>query len=142
MEGDRNRRVEEDSGIFREAFTPYGLGHKDMIGNALYGTAARLDLNLLTRNDKLRKFVLEKRLKDAFISVEELDVLMRRLRRARGNHSTQLQMSHDKQDAPVSSQAIPFGGFVGEGKLSTLKASRPRRRLSPLARPLRIEILH
>jgi len=96
MEGGRYRSVDEDSEIFSEAFMLYGLGHKDMIDNILYASAARLGLILLTLDDELRKFVLEKGLKDAFISVEELAILTRQLRAPRGNHSTQSQMSHDK----------------------------------------------
>ena len=103
-EGGRYRRVEEDSEIFREAFTLYGLGHKDMIDNILYASAVRLGLILLTLDDELRKFALEKGLKDAFISVEELAVLTRELRRARGNHSTQLRTSHDHNWASASSR--------------------------------------
>jgi hypothetical protein len=95
MESGRYRRVEEDSEIFREAFTLFGLGHKDMIDNILYASAVRLRLIMLTLDDELRKFVLEKRLKDVFISVEELAVLTRGLR-ARGNHSTELRTSHDR----------------------------------------------
>ena len=96
MEGGRYRSVEEDSEIFREAFTLYGLGHKDMIDNILYASAVRLGLILLTLDDELRKFVLEKRLKDAFISVRELAILTRELRAPRGNHSTELRTSHDR----------------------------------------------
>ena len=96
IESGRYERVEEDSEIFSEAFTLYGLGHKDMIDNILYASAARLGLILLTLDDELRKFVLEKRLKDPFISVEELAVLTQGLRGTRGNHSTELQMSRDK----------------------------------------------
>jgi len=96
MEGGRYRSVEEDSEIFREAFTLYGLGHKDMIDNILYASAVRLGLILLTLDDELRKFVLEKGLKDAFISVRELAILTRDLRAPRGNHSTKFRMSHDK----------------------------------------------
>lgn len=80
IESGRYERVEEDSEIFSEAFTLYGLGHKDMIDNILYASAARLGLILLTLDDELRKFVLEKRLKDPFISVEELAVLTQGLR--------------------------------------------------------------
>jgi predicted nucleic acid-binding protein len=96
IESGRYRSVEEDSEIFREAFTLYGLGHKDMIDNILYASAARLGLILLTLDDELRKFVLEKGLKDAFISVEELAILTRQLRAPRGNHSTKFRISHDK----------------------------------------------
>lgn len=80
MEGGRYRRVEEDSRIFGEAFRLYGLGHKDMIDNILYATAARLGPLLLTVDDELRKFVLEKRLGDAFISVKELADLAQMIR--------------------------------------------------------------
>jgi predicted nucleic acid-binding protein len=41
MEGGRYARVEEDYEIFNEAFRLYGLGHKDMIDNILYASAAR-----------------------------------------------------------------------------------------------------
>ena len=48
MEGGRYRRVDEDSEVFKEAFALFRLGHRDMIDNILYSTAARLRLLLLT----------------------------------------------------------------------------------------------
>jgi predicted nucleic acid-binding protein len=96
IESGRYERVEEDSEIFSEAFRLYGLGHKDMMDNILYASAIRLGLILLTLDDELRKFVLEKRLKDAFISVSELAILTRELRAPRGSHSTKFRMAHDK----------------------------------------------
>lgn len=72
MEGGRYARVEEDYEIFNEAFRLYRLGHKDMIDNILYASAARLGLRLLTLDGDLKKFVLEKQLKDALISADKL----------------------------------------------------------------------
>jgi len=89
VEGGRYRQVEEDSEIFREAFRLFRRGHKDMIDNILYATAARLGLALLTVDDELRKFVLAKRLKDVFISVKDLVALAREFREARDNNSSQ-----------------------------------------------------
>ena len=78
MEGGRYARVEEDSEIFSEAFKLHTLGHKDMIDNILYASAARLGLLLLTVDDDLKKFVLEKQLKRSFISLDELALLAKR----------------------------------------------------------------
>jgi predicted nucleic acid-binding protein len=82
MEGGRYKRVGEDSEIFREAFTLCGRGHKDMIDNILYVTAARLGLFLLTMDDELRKFVHENQLKDTLLSVGDLADLTREPREA------------------------------------------------------------
>ena len=92
MEEGRYRRVEEDSEIFREAFTLFGLGHKDMIDNMLYATAARLSLYLLTVDDELRKFVLEKQLKDKilFMTVEALAFFALKSRKGKDNNSSRL----------------------------------------------------
>lgn len=87
-ESGRYRRVEEDFEIFKEAFRLYRLGHKDMIDNILYASAARLGLFLLTLDDDLRKFALTKQLKDHFVSVDELRLLVERHREAGGNHSS------------------------------------------------------
>ena len=64
IDGDRYKRVEEDTQIFTEALNLYRLGHKDMIDNILYASATRLNLRLLTSDRELEKFVLEKRLKN------------------------------------------------------------------------------
>jgi predicted nucleic acid-binding protein len=85
VEGRKYRRVEEDSEIFNEALRLYRLGHKDMIDNMLYASAARLRLLLLTLDDELRKFVLEKQLKDVFISPERLANLAKELQEVRGH---------------------------------------------------------
>jgi hypothetical protein len=81
--------VEEGYDIFIEALRLYRLGHKDMIDNILYASAARLGLRLLTLDGDLKKFVLEKQLKDAFISVDELaEAILKELEETRGNHSS------------------------------------------------------
>jgi len=64
IDGGRYKRVEEDTQIFTEALNLYRLGHKGMIDNILYASAARLNLRLLTSDRELEKFVLEKRLKN------------------------------------------------------------------------------
>ena len=74
-EGGRYTRVEEDYDIFNEAFGLYKLGHRDMIDNILYASSARLGLRLLTLDGDLKKFVLDKELKDIFISIDELAAL-------------------------------------------------------------------
>jgi predicted nucleic acid-binding protein len=89
MDSGRYRRVEEDSGIYSEAFRLFRLGHNDMIDNILYATAARHGLLLLTVDEELRKFVLEKKLKPAFVDVDELALLVHKLREAEGDHSSQ-----------------------------------------------------
>ena len=72
IEGRRYKRVEEDSEIFKEAFRLYRLGHKDMIDNILYASALSLGLLLWTFDDQLKKFVLEKQLKNIFVSPDQL----------------------------------------------------------------------
>ena len=87
IEGHRYKRVEEDSEIFKEAFRLYRLGHKDMIDNILYASALSLGLLLLTLDDQLKKFILEKQLKDIFISPDGLGAALEKLQEAKGNHS-------------------------------------------------------
>ena len=87
IEGHRYKRVEEDSEIFKEAFKLYRLGHKDMIDNILYASALNLGLMLLTLDDQLRKFILEKQLKDIFISPDRLAAALKKLQEAKRNHS-------------------------------------------------------
>jgi predicted nucleic acid-binding protein len=87
IEGHRYKRVEEDSEIFKEAFRLYRLGHKDMIDNILYASGVSLGLMLLTLDDQLKKFILEKQLKDIFISPDRLAAALEKLQQAKGNHS-------------------------------------------------------
>ena len=93
MESGRYTRVEEKSEVFTEALELFRLGHKDMVDNVLYASAARLGLLLLTLDEDLKKFVLEKHLKDVFISVEDL-ALAQEPREAKGNNSSQSAPSH------------------------------------------------
>jgi len=72
MEGGRYRKVDEDSEIINEALRLYELGHKDMIDNTLYASAARLDLRLLTVDSNLKAFVKEKGLKDTLMSPDQV----------------------------------------------------------------------
>jgi hypothetical protein len=58
-----------------------------MIDNILYSTATRLGIRLLTLDDDLKKFALEKQLREPFISIDELTLLAKELREARGSHS-------------------------------------------------------
>lgn len=68
MEGGKYMSVDEDSGIFNEALRLHRLGHKDMIDNILYASAAKLDLLLLTLDDELKRFVSENKLRHVFVS--------------------------------------------------------------------------
>ena len=92
MEEGRYRLVEEDSEIFREAFSLFRLGHKDMIDNMLCATAARHSLYLLTVDEELRKFILEKQLKDKILlmSVEALAFFAQTSREGKDNNSSRL----------------------------------------------------
>ncbi|MEM2936879.1 MAG: PIN domain-containing protein [Candidatus Bathyarchaeia archaeon] len=72
IEGGRYRKVEEDSETFNDALRLYMLGHKDMVDNILYASSNRLNLKLLTLDNELKGFILEKGLKDTLISPDQI----------------------------------------------------------------------
>lgn len=72
IEGGRYRKVEEDSKTFNDALKLYILGHKDMIDNILYANSVRLNIKLLTLDNKLKEFICERRLQDTLISPDQI----------------------------------------------------------------------
>ena len=72
IEGGRYMKVEEESKTFNEALRLYTLGHKDMVDNILYASSTCLNLKLLTLDNKLKEFIIEKGLKDTLISPDQL----------------------------------------------------------------------
>jgi PIN domain nuclease of toxin-antitoxin system len=72
IEGDRYMKVEEDSKTFYDALKLYMLGHKDMIDNILYANSIRLNIKLLTLDNKLKEFIQQSRLKDNLISSDQI----------------------------------------------------------------------
>lgn len=72
IEGGRYVKVKEDSKTFNDALKLHTLGHEDMIDNILYANSTRLNIKLLTLDNKLRDFIREKGLKDTCISSKEL----------------------------------------------------------------------
>jgi PIN domain nuclease of toxin-antitoxin system len=72
IEGDRYMKVEEDSKTFYDALKLYMLGHKDMIDNILYANSIRLNIKLLTLDNKLKEFIQQSRLKDTLISSDQI----------------------------------------------------------------------
>jgi len=57
METGKYHRVSEDSEVFNEALKVYRMGHRDMIDNILYASSLKLDLKLLTLDEKLKEFL-------------------------------------------------------------------------------------
>jgi PIN domain nuclease of toxin-antitoxin system len=47
-------------------------GHKDMIDNILYANSTRLNIKLLTLDNELKIFILERGLKNTLITPDEL----------------------------------------------------------------------
>ncbi|MBO3840726.1 MAG: PIN domain-containing protein [Candidatus Bathyarchaeia archaeon] len=72
MESGRYVEVKEDPLVFSEALRLYALGHRDMVDNILYASSVHFDLKLLTLDNELKKFVLEKKLKDTFLTPSQL----------------------------------------------------------------------
>lgn len=72
IEGDRYMKVEEDSKTFNDALKLYMLGHKDMIDNILYANSIRLNIKLLTLDNRLKEFIQQSRLKDTLISSDQI----------------------------------------------------------------------
>lgn len=72
IEGGRYMKVEEDSRTFNDALKLYMLGHKDMMDNILYASSTRLNLKLLTLDNKLKEFIRERGLKDTLISPDQI----------------------------------------------------------------------
>lgn len=72
MESGRYGEVEEDPLVFNEALGLYALGHRDMVDNILYASSVHFDLKLLTLDNELKEFVLEKKLKDTLITPSQL----------------------------------------------------------------------
>jgi PIN domain nuclease of toxin-antitoxin system len=72
IKGGRYMKVEEDSKTFNDALKLYMLGHKDMIDNILYANSTRLNIKLLTLDNKLKGFIQQRRLKDTLISPHQI----------------------------------------------------------------------
>jgi len=72
IEGNRYRKVEENSKTFNNALRLYMLGHKDMVDNILYASSSHLNLKLLTLDNELKGFIRERGLKDTLISPDQI----------------------------------------------------------------------
>lgn len=72
IEGGRYKKVEEDSMTFDDALRMYLLGHKDIVDNILYASSTRLDLKLLTLDNKLKGFIRERGMRDTLVSPDQL----------------------------------------------------------------------
>ncbi len=64
--------LEESPRAFREALRMYGMGHRDLFDNILYSLALENDVKFLTLDEELRRFILEKGMRDVTVTPGEL----------------------------------------------------------------------